>query len=114
MGKVKTITEAAERKTDIYRRTANQREMILHRLKESGLRITNQRKLILDAILQNEYSCCKEIYSQVCSVDPSVGMATVYRMIKVLEDIGAIDRRNMYRICFEEKEEQVKEEFVCR
>ena len=35
-------------------------------------------------------------------MDSSIGIATVYRMIKVLEDIGAIDRRNMYRVCFNE------------
>lgn len=78
------------------------KELILKKLKEQGLRITNQRKLIIDAILENEYSCCKEIYCQVCEVDSSIGIATVYRMIKVLEDIGAIDRRNMYRVCFNE------------
>ena len=83
----------------------DQKELILHRLKESGLRLTNQRKLIIDAILQNEYSCCKEIYGQVYAADSSIGIATVYRMIKVLEDIGAINRKNMYRICIEEEEE---------
>ena len=30
--------------------------------------------------------------------DPSIGIATVYRMVKTLEDIGAISRKNMYRI----------------
>lgn len=83
----------------------DQKELILHRLKESGLRLTNQRKLIIDAILQNEYSCCKEIYSQIYASNPSIGIATVYRMIRVLEDIGAINRKNMYRICIEEEEE---------
>lgn len=80
----------------------DKKELILKKLKERGLRITNQRKLIIDAILENEYSCCKEIYCQVCAVDSSIGIATVYRMIKVLEDIGAIDRKNMYRVCFNE------------
>ena len=81
-----------------------QKELILHRLKENGLRLTSQRKLIIDAVLQNECSCCKEIYSQVYGIDSSIGIATVYRMIKVLEDIGAINRKNMYRICIEEEE----------
>ena len=30
--------------------------------------------------------------------DPSIGIATVYRMVKTLEEIGAIDRKNLYRI----------------
>ncbi|MDD6656350.1 MAG: transcriptional repressor [Lachnospiraceae bacterium] len=78
------------------------KELIIKKLKEQGLRITKQRKLIIDAILESEYNCCKEIYCQVCAVDSSIGIATVYRMIRVLEDIGAIDRKNMYRVSFHE------------
>ncbi len=73
-------------------------EMILGRLRERGYRITKQRKLIISTILENDCSCCKEIYYQVREKDQSVGIATVYRMIKTLEEAGVIDRRNMYRI----------------
>ncbi len=73
-------------------------EMIISRLKEQGFRITRQRKLIISAILEHDCSCCKEIYYQVREKDPTVGIATVYRMIKTLEEAGVIDRRNMYRI----------------
>ena len=38
------------------------KEDILARLKENGLRLTEQRKLIVDIIANEEYSCCKEIY----------------------------------------------------
>ena len=34
--------------------------------------------------------------------DPSIGIATVYRMVKTLEEIGAIDRKNLYRISCDE------------
>ena len=34
--------------------------------------------------------------------DPGIGMATVYRMVNMLERIGAISRKNMYRISCEE------------
>ena len=30
--------------------------------------------------------------------DEKIGCATVYRMVNILEDIGAISRKNMYRI----------------
>ena len=73
-------------------------EMILGRLRERGFRITKQRKLIISTILENDCSCCKEIYYQVREKDQTVGIATVYRMIKTLEEAGVIDRRNMYRI----------------
>ena len=31
-------------------------------------------------------------------LDPGIGSATVYRMVNLLEEIGAISRRNMYKI----------------
>lgn len=85
-----------------YYRATKQKEYILSKLRERGLRITNQRRLIIDCILQNEFSCCKEIYCQVSKMDSSIGIATVYRMVNTLEEIGAINRRNMYHVCFEE------------
>lgn len=91
----------------IYYRVTEQKEYILAKLRERGLRITNQRKLIIDCILENEFSCCKEIYCQVCKIDPSIGIATVYRMINTLENVGAINRKNMYHVCFEEEPAKV-------
>lgn len=47
-----------------------QREEILERLREQGCRITKQRQLLLDIILQEEYSCCKEIYYKAAKRTP--------------------------------------------
>ncbi len=76
----------------------HQKDKIIEMLKERGCRITSQRQLIIDTILKNECSCCKDIYYKAVKKDPLLGIATVYRMIKTLEDIGAIDRRNMYKV----------------
>ena len=73
------------------------KEDILARLKENGLRLTEQRKLIVDIIANEEYSCCKEIYILAHQKDETIGVATVYRMINVLEDIGAISRKNIQK-----------------
>ena len=81
-----------------YQRSSMQRSAIVDRLRREGCRITKQRKIILDIILQEEYSCCKEIYYKAAKQDSSIGIATVYRMINTLEDIGAISRNTMYRI----------------
>ena len=75
-----------------------QREMILQRLKEQGCRITKQRMVLLDIILNENCSSCKEIYYKASRIDSKIGTATVYRMINTLEEIGAINRRNMYKI----------------
>lgn len=87
----------------VYYRATRQKEYILSKLRERGLRITNQRRLIIDCILKNEFSCYKEIYCQVSKIDSSIGIATVYRMVNTLEEIGAINRKSMYHVCFEEE-----------
>lgn len=74
------------------------KEEILKKLREHGCRITKQRKILLDIILEEECSCCKEIYYKAVKKDKNIGTATVYRMINTLEEIGVISRRNMYRI----------------
>ena len=75
-----------------------QREYIIRKLKERGCRITRQRLIILDIILQEDCSCCKEIYYKASGQDTKIGFATVYRMVNMLEEIGAISRKNMYRV----------------
>lgn len=78
--------------------TEAKKSYIIRLLKEKGCRITNQRKLLIDIILQDNCSCCKEIYYRAAAQDSSIGMATVYRMVKTLEEAGLIQRKNMYRI----------------
>ena len=43
-----------------------------------------QRQLILDIILEEECSCCKEIYYKVQEKDRNIGPATIYRMVNML------------------------------
>ena len=75
-----------------------QRELIIQKLKEQGCRITKQRLMLLDIILEEDCSCCKEIFYKASRQDKQIGTATVYRMINTLEEIGAISRKNMYKI----------------
>lgn len=77
---------------------AQQKEEVLNRLRQRGMRITKQRKLLLDIILEENCSCCKEIYYKASQLDSNIGTATIYRMINTLEDIGAIHRSNMFKI----------------
>ena len=75
-----------------------EKNLIVRKLKEHGCRITRQRMLILDIILEGDFSCCKEIYYRAMEQDSKIGTATVYRMINTLEEIGAISRKNMYKV----------------
>lgn len=74
------------------------RAYVIRESKKNGCRITNQRQILIDVILQDECCCCKEMYYQALEKDPTIGMATVYRMVKTLEEIGLIQRKNLYRI----------------
>lgn len=78
--------------------THEKKHFILEELKKHGCRITNQRHLLIDIILQDECCSCKEIYYEALKSDASIGMATIYRMVKTLEETGLIQRKNMYRI----------------
>ena len=64
---------------------------VLNQLKKAGYRITEQRKLLLHIILNNEYSSCKE-------QDDKVGIATVYRTVQLLEDMELIHKEMVVRI----------------
>ena len=72
-----------------------QKEVIVGKLKDSGCRITKQRMVLLDIILNENCSSCKEIFFKASQADEKIGVATVYRMINALEEIGAINRKNM-------------------
>ena len=74
------------------------KEQIVEMLKSRHCRITRQRLMLLDIILEEECACCKEIYYKASMKDSGIGTATVYRMINILEEIGALSRKNMYKI----------------
>ena len=90
-----------------YERTQMQKEMIVQKLRDRGSRVTRQRLILLDIILEEECSCCKEIYYKAVRKDKKIGLATVYRLVRILEEIGAISRKNMYKIvCGGEREQK--------
>ena len=55
-------------------RTQMQKEIILQKLKERGCRITRQRKMLLDVILNEDCSSCKEIYYKASMKDSGIGI----------------------------------------
>ena len=64
------------------RESSMQRSAIVDRLRREELQDYETRKIILDVTLQEECTCCKEIYFLASRKDPNIGMATVYRMIE--------------------------------
>ena len=71
------------------------KNQIVEELKSKGHRITFQRRLILDTILSNETLMIKEVYYNVRK-RMSIGLATVYRFIKILQEAGIIDENEKF------------------
>lgn len=85
-----------------------QKEMIIAALKKNGNRVTKQRLTLINIILENNCSCCKEIYYRASRIDRKIGIATAYRMIRLLEEIGALSRKNLYMLDYEKETEEEK------
>lgn len=73
-------------------------EVVLYELRRQGKRVTGQRKLILEIILSQDWESCKDIYYEATKVDASIGIATVYRMLDTLEELGVLQKRCSYYI----------------
>ena len=52
-------SEKENHETANYHRTQMQKEIVIQRLREQGCRITKQRLMLLDVILNEDCSCCK-------------------------------------------------------
>ena len=70
-----SVQQKQENNQQKYERTQMQREIVIQRLKEQGCRITKQRMVLLDIILNENCSSCKEIYYKASRIDPKIGTA---------------------------------------
>jgi len=76
----------------LYREADNIRE----RLKDCGYKLTPQRRLIADIIKdhEGEHLSIDEIFELVKDVNEDIGLATVYRTITILVQIGLVLKIN--------------------
>jgi Fur family transcriptional regulator, peroxide stress response regulator len=73
------------------RETAARMEKMRSRLKEMGHRITPQRLAILKILAGSEgHPSAEDIYEQVRADFPTTSMATVYKTIAVLKQLGEV------------------------
>lgn len=70
------------------------KEYLLKKMKDQGMRITEQRSLLLDILLEDNCTSCKEIYYKALKKNPEIGMATIYRMLDLLEELGVVEKKN--------------------
>ena len=75
-----------------------QKEEVIHKLQGSGRRVTRQREMLLEIILDGSWSSCKEIYYEAKKQDSTLGIATVYRTVQLLEDMELIRKEMRVQI----------------
>ena len=62
---------------------------LINYLNSQGLKLTPQRRLILEVFLESEdHLASEELYEKVKKLNPAIGQATVYRTVKLLSDSG--------------------------
>ncbi|WP_212111113.1 Fur family transcriptional regulator [Bartonella queenslandensis] len=62
-------------------------------LRAAGLRVTRQRRVILDILADtNDHPNAFEIFQRANKIDSSISLSTVYRTMKTLEGNGTIHR----------------------
>ena len=83
-------------------------------LKEKGYKLTPQRRAIVDIIIENEgnHLTVEEIYDEVKKDCPEIGLATVYRTVQLLDELGVVckvsfnDACNRYELIHEYENHQ--------
>ena len=76
-------------------------EALKESLKQKGYKLTPQRRSIVDTIVDSEgkHLTAEEIYDEVKKKCPEIGLATVYRTILLLEQIGIVSKIHLNDGC---------------
>jgi Fur family ferric uptake transcriptional regulator len=62
---------------------------------ERGLRMTDQRRIIARILQESsDHPDVEELYRRSSAVDARISIATVYRTVKLFEDVGIIERHD--------------------
>ncbi|WP_417247662.1 Fur family transcriptional regulator [Celeribacter sp.] len=70
-------------------------DTILSRCEASGLRMTEQRRVIATVLDEaNDHPDVEELYARASARDAGISLATVYRTVKLLEEEGILERHD--------------------
>lgn len=72
-----------------HKKDINPEQLLAEYLSKHGMKLTNQRRLILSAFYDaSEHLSAEELYQKLRTVDSSLGQATVYRTLNLMRDAG--------------------------
>jgi len=74
---------------------ASEFEVLRRHIEQHGLKMTSQRRKILEVFLRLKgHFTSEELYARVKRVDPRVGYTTVYRTLRLLSECGLAEERH--------------------
>lgn len=84
---------------------------MLAKFRDSNYKLTSQRQDILDVLVDNygEHFSAEELYEKVKEINPDIGLATVYRTLELMCQLGITHQvdfdstYNRYEISLEEQ-----------
>jgi Fur family ferric uptake transcriptional regulator len=85
----------------MYNVSPIQIENLKDRLKLKGYKLTPQRRAVVNIVLSNKgnHLTAEEMYDLVKKECPEIGLATIYRTVQLLEDIGILCKINLEDGC---------------
>ena len=99
-------------------------ESFKKKLKEKGLKVTNQRLLVLQVLAENKdrHLTAEDIYELVKEDYPEIGLATIYRTVQLLLEMQLVDRISLDDGCaryeigefFDGEERHHHHHLICR
>lgn len=69
-------------------------EVLKHHLSRHNLKLTRQREYILSAFLKMEHVTAEQMYHMLAKKDPHIGLATIYRTLKLFCETGLAQERH--------------------
>ncbi|WP_460392535.1 Fur family transcriptional regulator [Actinophytocola sediminis] len=67
-----------------------ERAQLKQTLHQRGMRMTPQRQLVLDALLELAHATPEQVCQRVQRSTPSVNITTIYRTLELLESLGIV------------------------
>lgn len=68
-------------------------DSILDRCESAGLRMTGQRRTIAQVMeASSDHPDVEELYARAAKLDSNISLATVYRTVKLFEEVGILEK----------------------
>lgn len=74
------------------------KSQVVEKMQEHGKKLTDQREILINIILEDKWHSNKEIYYEAVKRNVQISIATVYRTMDLLEEIGILRRCYQYHL----------------